>query len=286
MNKILSKSLRLKHQRLIEQPSENKHIDQDAQKKLNSIMFNPIGQFFFTVFDFDEFEFKERHRIEKHLGYTGNEFNIKSLNNDSTQKFQITHTNDIGHVLRYNTIIYELLAKPPKGCQFELLTDNYEILFRIRHKDGHFLRVRRKCFLMSLKNGRPKTHLDTWEILHNDYNTNVIIRFQTKNLEMNEAVTESFYELNCKELDFYLTPREKDIVAFKEEGLFDKEVADRLGVSRRTVEKRLLDLKKRINDFLEKNKIKKYVGTNFEMIQFLKSFGLLLFKKNSQHDIP
>lgn len=261
-------------QLLINSSKEGCYIDSNTQDKINALLLNTIGQVFITVFDFKKYDFTEQFKVEKYLGYSDQEFTIRALNNDPSEKIHITHPDDIQHTIRYNTIIYELLSAPPEGHCFELLEDNYEVVFRVRHKDGHFLRVRRKCYLMSLQNGRPETHLDTWEILNNDFNTYVTTRFQTSTRQMNEAITIRFYRLNCESVAFWLTPRECEIIKLKAIGKLDKEVADALGISSRTVEKRIADLRSRANDYLEKHRSERYLGTTYELIQFLLSYGL------------
>lgn len=257
-------------------------IDNDAKDKLNALLLNTMGQVFITVFDFAKYEFTELFKVEKYLGYSDREFTIRTLNNDPLETIHITHPDDIEHTIRYNTIIYKLLSDPPAGHCFELLEDNYEIVFRIRHKDGRFIRIRRKCYLMSLQNGFPEKHIDTWEILNNDFSTHVTTRFQTRTHQLNEAITAMFFRLNCDSVAFWLTPRECEIVKLKVIGKLDKEVADTLGISSRTVEKRVADLRSRANDYLEKRRVKGYVGTTYELIQFLLSYGLYPIPESCQ----
>lgn len=258
----------------LSQAKSSYYIDQVAQDKLNNIMLSTVGQVFVTMFDFQKYEFVELENVDKYLGYNKEEFTIKTLNNDSALSLHLTHPDDIVHTRRYNTIIYQLMARPPEGFQIKVLADNYEVIFRVRHKKGHYLRIRRKCYLMPLQNGRPTAHIDTWEILQNDFEKHVVTRFQTRNKAMNKAITERFYKLNCKELGFHLTPRESQIIKHKMDGKLDKEVAAILGLATRTVQTRIGELKKRANDFLFDLRSTQDIVTTYELLQFVKCYGL------------
>src|SRR5690606_3589828 len=150
------------------------------QKKLKVVLDSLVtGEKFVTVFNFKEAKFVFLHKVEDVLGYTKEEFTIEALNNSPVSAMQITSGKDIAHKLRYDMVMYKLLTK---GYFLTSLEDCYEITFRVLHKNGREIVVRRSCYIYEVSNdGIPLSHIDIWEVLPNIHHGHIQVNLISKN---------------------------------------------------------------------------------------------------------
>ena len=121
-----------------------------------------------TLFNMQEGKYISWYKVKELLGYENSEFTIEAINNIG--EIRIVHADDYEHVHRYDSIIYSLLLETNNS--FGLLSDNYVLNFRILHKNGETLSIRRTSYVFDLdKNNKPLIQLDTWE-KNNRYKSN------------------------------------------------------------------------------------------------------------------
>ncbi len=231
---------------------------------------NLLGRAFITVFDFSAYRFTEHLFLEALTGYTPAEFTIEKLYSD------IVHPEDKEAVMRYNQCAYRLITN--QNFTFEALKDCYCCNFRIFHRKEHILSVRRSCYIYRLepKTKKPTQQLDIWEILP-DYSFDGVVRPTFISATKQNEIFSLFYEENLKLLKhIQFTPKQLQVLAAKSEGLYDKEIAEKLHISQKTVEKHVSDLLKKSTTFLQQKGISHArINDKDELIRFAKAYGLL-----------
>ncbi len=246
--------------------------DRDKQKKKLIHIINGItGLYkFITIYDFEKKKFVFHHGVLQNTGYEHAEFTIEAINNAENATPHIIHPDDIEHKLRYDLVMYKLLAE---GVRITSLADSYEISFRIILKNRTVKSVRRQTFIFETNtNGTPITQLDIWEIL-NDLNPYVKIQLNYTG----NGVTKRFYQINRELLNFQISLKEIQIIKFRKERLDNKQIADKLGVSVKTIENYIRNLKLKIQDFYTLKNIDDKITNMNDIIHFIKIYGIFSF---------
>ncbi len=258
--------------KIIEEFSQVSNLDREytPSKKLNAALESLVlGQKFVTIFNFKEAKFVFLHKIEELLGYSDDEFTIEALNNSPISSLKITSEKDISHKLRYDLAIYELL----KSGQFlSSLDDCYEITFRILHKDGYEVVVRRSCYIYEIsEQGIPLSHIDIWEILPNMNLQYIFINLISKKSTNANLL---FYEINAKILGMNLTNRQLEILKLKEERQFNKEIADNLNITEKTLDNHINRMISKLNSYFSANKIECKIANASDLLFYSRKYGL------------
>ena len=224
---------------------------------------------FVVIINFDSDKVMFEYNLKNITGYELDEFTVAAMNNSEEVPINLIHEDDLVHKIRYDKAVYKLINK---NLKLAVLDDFYETTFRIYHKDGTILRVRRKCYFFNLdENGKPKTHLDVWEHIENDNSTFVKSRVQSKYYK---AVNKDFQKYCNKELGFKLTKRQKEILFYKNQAFNSKKIAGTLFISEKTVNNHLDQIKSRVNNYCKENNIDFKSTSAFETLHFLKQYGL------------
>ncbi len=252
--------------------------DRDKQKKKLIHIINGItGLYkFITIYDFEKKKFVFHHGVLQNTGYEHAEFTIEAINNAENATPHIIHPDDIVHKLRYDLVMYKLLAE---GVRITSLADSYEISFRIILKDGTVKSVRRQSFIFETnRNGTPITQLDIWEIL-NDLNPYVKVQLNYTG----NGVTKRFYQINRDLLNFKISDKQIKIVKLRNERFDNQEIAKKLGVSIKTIENHIRNLKLKIQDFYKERNIVEKIDNMNDIIHFIKTYGVFPFTSPSCH---
>ena len=243
------------------------------EEKFDNIINGLVGNNkFLTEFSFIEKDFVRKINIFECTGYTDEEFNILTLNNDKSVKPHITHPDDIIHKLRYDNITYMIISN---NYKFKALSDYYKLSFRLKNKQGKIIKVERSVFIFRvLEDGTPISQLDIWEVSEN---SSPYVTASYYIPDFNNIMCK-FYELNTQLLNFTFTDKEKQILSLKDKQLSNKEIVNILNIkSIRTIEKHISNMIKKVNTYYETNKIKKQIYSIHEVLNFTKTFGLFPF---------
>lgn len=224
---------------------------------------------FITEFNFAQKKYVFYDNLETCLGYSPEEFTVEMLNNYVPDVGPRTHEEDIQHKRRYDFITFKLVSRP---YEFEALRDYYKLNFRIYHKNGEVLKAEKSSFLFRLKQQRPISQIDLWEISRNPC-PHVIPAFYTPNYG---DIMRDFYQLNEHILGIQFTPRQLEVLAAKKANKTNSEIADEMKLSSaRTIEKHIENIIKRVNKFHQDNGSQKVTYSISEVVDFAQIYGLL-----------
>ncbi len=246
--------------------------DRDKQKKKLIHIINGITGLhkFITIYDFEKKKFVFRHGVLKNTGYSHEEFTIEAINNAKGTLPHIIHPDDIEHKLRYDLVMYKLLAE---GVKITSLADSYEISLRMILKNGSVRSVRRQTYIFETNaNGTPVSQLDIWEILKE---INPYVKIQLS--YAGHGVTKRFYQINRALLDFNITPKQIEIIKLRNDRLNNKQIAEKLGISVKTVENHIRNLKLKIQSFYKHNNVDERIDDMNDIIHFVKTYGIFSF---------
>ncbi len=245
-------------------------LNMAPQKKLKIVLDSLVtGEKFVTIFNFKEARFDFLHRVEDILGYTQEEFTIEALNNSPASDIHITSGKDIIHKLRYDLVMYKLLTK---GYFLTSLEDCYEITFRVLHKNGKEMVVRRSCYIYEIsRNGIPLSHIDIWEILPNIHHGHILINLISKN---NNNANLDFFNVNAEILGIKFTDRQLEILKYKEERKLNKEIAQELKITDKTLDNHINKMIGNFNSFLMNNNIDQKIYNVSDLLYFSRMYGL------------
>ena len=146
---------------------------------------------------------------------TSQELNIENL----------VHPDDLEVVRRIDKKVWEFLDTLPEE---EKLT--YKYIYEMRVLDrGKYVRMIYQTRLLAFKddNFLAMGMID----LAPEQSANTSVRFQTKNCLTDEVVPFTIESAT----DVLLTPREREILALAKEGMFSKEISEKLNISIHTV---------------------------------------------------
>lgn len=224
---------------------------------------------FVIIINFNSDKVVFEYNLKNITGYELEEFTVPAMNNAENAPIKLIHDDDLVHKIRYDKAVYKLINK---NLKLAVLDDFYETTFRISHKDGTILKMRRKCYFFNLnENGNPKTHLDVWEHLENDNSTFVKSRVQSKYYK---AVNKDFQNYCDEELGLKLTKRQKEILFYKNQALNTRKIAEKLFISEKTVNNHLDQIKAKVNSYCKENNIDFKAKSTFETLHFLKLYGV------------
>lgn len=242
----------------------------EPQKKLKVVLDSLVtGEKFVTIFNFKETKFIFLHKVEDVLGYTKEEFTIEALNNSPVSDILITSEKDITHKLRYDLVMYKLLTK---GYFLTSLQDCYEITFRVLHKSGREIVVRRSCYIYEVSNdGIPLSHIDIWEVIPGIHHDHVLVNLISKK---NNNANLDFFDINTEILGIKFTDRQMEILKYKEERKLNKEIAHVLNITDKTLDNHINKMIGNFNSFLIKNNIYQRIYNVSDLLYFSRMFGL------------
>jgi len=245
--------------------------NRDEDKQLINIINGFTGLYkFITIYDFHKKKFVFHHGVTQNTGYKNTEFTIDTLNNAQGASAHIIHPNDIIHKLRYDLVMYKLLAE---GVKIASLADSYEINMRIILKSGETKSVRRQTYIFKTDaNGTPMTQLDVWEVLK-DVSPYVKVRLNYSG----KGVTKRFYQINRELLGFKITKRQIEIIKLRQQRLDNKQIAEKLGVSFKTIENHIRNFTMKIQEYYSKNNIDEKTQNMNDIIHFVNTFGIFSF---------
>ncbi|WP_315013561.1 LuxR C-terminal-related transcriptional regulator [Capnocytophaga leadbetteri] len=138
---------------------------------------------------------------------------------------QLVHPDDLEVVKRIDKKVWEFLDTLPEE---EKLT--YKYIYEMRVLDrGKYVRMIYQTRLLAFKddNFLAMGMID----LAPEQSTNTSVRFQIKNCLTDEVVPFTIETAT----DVLLTPREREILALAKEGMFSKEISEKLNISIHTV---------------------------------------------------
>ena len=138
---------------------------------------------------------------------------------------QLVHPDDLEVVRRIDKKVWEFLDTLPEE---EKLT--YKYIYEMRILDrGKYVRMIYQMRLLAFKddNFLAMGMID----LAPEQSANTSVRFQIKNCLTDEVVPFAIESAT----DVLLTPREKEILALAKEGMFSKEISEKLNISIHTV---------------------------------------------------
>lgn len=244
--------------------------DLAPQKKLKVVLDSLVtGEKFVTIFNFKEAKFVFLHKVEDILGYKKEEFTIEALNNSSVSDIQITSKKDIAHKLRYDLVMYKLLTK---GYFLTSLEDCYEITFRVLHKTGREIVVRRSCYIYEVSSdGIPLSHIDIWEVLPNIHHDNIVVNLISRK---NNKANLDFFNTNSEILGIKFTDRQLEILKYKEERKLNKEIANELKITDKTLDNHINKMIGNFNLFLMEKNIEQKIYNTSDLLYFSRMFGL------------
>ncbi|WP_311326281.1 LuxR C-terminal-related transcriptional regulator [Capnocytophaga sputigena] len=137
----------------------------------------------------------------------------------------LVHPNDLEVVRRIDKKVWEFLDTLPEE---EKLT--YKYIYEMRVLDrGKYVRMIYQTRLLAFKNDNflAMGMID----LAPEQSANTSVRFQIKNCLTDEVVPFAIESAT----DTLLTPREREILALAKEGMFSKEISEKLNISIHTV---------------------------------------------------
>jgi len=245
--------------------------NRERHKELINIINGFTGLYkFITVYDFYKKKFVFHHGVTENTGYTPKEFNIEAINNALGVTPHIIHPDDIEHKLRYDLVMYKLLAE---GVKISSLADNYEISMRIILKDGSIKKIRRQTYVFEAdENGTPKTQLDIWKILnHTDPYVKVQLNYS------GSGITQRFYQINRELLNCKITEKQIEIIKLRHQRFNNKEIAAKLAISPKTVENHIRHIKLKIQDFYRRRNLNEKVDNMIDIIHFINLYGIFSF---------
>ena len=189
----------------------DKSIDEIAQQYLPYIkILEQAGSF--AVFLSDKFG--HYYYVTEYIE-TSQELNIENL----------VHPDDLEGVRRIDKKVWEFLDTLPEE---EKLT--YKYIYEMRVLDrGKYIRMIYQTRLLAFKDNNflAMGMID----LAPEQSANTSVRFQTKNCLTDEIVPFAIESAT----DTLLTPREREILALAKEGMFSKEISEKLNISIHTV---------------------------------------------------
>ena len=227
---------------------------------------------FLTEINHGEDKFVNKFNIFNCLGYEDSEFTVKAMNNDKHSPLHLIFEEDLEHKIRYDKISFGTVG--PR-FRFKSLRDYYKLSFRVKHKNGDLLKVERSCYLFRLdENGAPLSHLVLWEVSQNP-SPFVELSYYSPHYK---SMIKNFYEENCIMLGLKFTPKEKEILEYKNRQYTNKEIQGLLNSSSiRTVEKHIENIMKKMKiSFLERGQ-NIQINSIREVLYYSKKFGLYPF---------
>src|SRR5690606_661519 len=209
---------------------------------LDSIM---LVNGFVTIYNFAEAKFIFKHKLDKVLGYSEDIFTLENLYNLPEATHKITLEEDALHIQRCDKVVCKMITQKYFVTGFE---DCYEITFRVRHANGHILTVRRSCYMFEIDDNIAKSHIDIWEVIPDTNFTHVFVNILSKDaLEKNIA----FYNTNLDLIGIKLTERQYQILHLKDRRKINKEIAEILNITAKTLDNHINKLMKALNLFCE-----------------------------------
>ncbi|WP_314201702.1 LuxR C-terminal-related transcriptional regulator [Capnocytophaga sputigena] len=156
---------------------------------------------------------------------------------------QLVHPDDLEVVKRIDKKVWEFLDTLPEE---EKLT--YKYIYEMRVLDrGKYVRMIYQTRLLAFKddNFLAMGMID----LAPEQSTNTSVRFQIKNCLTDEVVPFTIETAT----DVLLTPREREILALAKEGMFSKEISEKLNISIHTVNRHRQNIleKLRVDNMIE-----------------------------------
>lgn len=173
------------------------------------------------VLDFREKAVTFQSGILDLLGYTAEEFTVNFLTNNY-------HPEDFDLVRRL--LIATLTYATENDVSYQL---GYFVTYRIKHKDGHYIKVMRQSNVFD-KDEKGQIISNTallTDISFLDSSNKVQWRFDAPGLDQ-----QKFKEYVSKAYSGFFTEREMEIVSFLRNGKSSSQIADKLSISKHTVD--------------------------------------------------
>lgn len=233
---------------------------------LDSIM---LGNKFVTIYSFPEGKFIFTHKLNEILGYSEDVFTLENLYNSPEATIKITLEEDALHIKRCDKVMCKMITEKYFVTGFE---DCYEITFRVRHADGHILTIRRSCYMFEIDDDNiAKSHIDIWEVIPDTNFTHVFVNILSKDaLKKNVA----FYNTNLDLIGIKLTERQYQILHLKDRRKINKEIAEILNITAKTLDNHINKLMKALNIFCEGYNIDYRLYNSSDILHITKIFGL------------
>lgn len=259
-------------QLLIQKFSNSSLENQNINTSISDVIKGITGvNKFITIYSFELKKFVFHHQIKENTGYSNAEFTIEAINNAESSNTHIIHKDDIEHKMRYDLVMYQLLAS---GLKIMSLADNYEVSLRIVDKENNIKKVSRQSYIFETnENGIPISQLDIWKIIPNEDPYVKVGLHYSSEFDINTL----FYSKNRELLNFKVTKRQIEIVKLRNQRLDNKSVAAELHVTLKTVENHIRNLKQKMSDFQTEKGITDPIHNMNDMIYFIRKHGLFSF---------
>lgn len=238
--------------------------------KLKAILDSSmLGNKFVTIYNFAEGKFIFTHKLDEVLGYNEDVFTLENLYNLPEATLKITPEEDAWHIKRCDKVMCKMITQKYFVNGFE---DCYEITFRVRHANGHILTMRRSCYLFEIDDeNMAKSHIDIWEVIPDTNFTHVCVNILSKDaFEKNTA----FYNTNLDLLGIKLTERQYQILHLKDRRKINKEIAEILNITSKTLDNHINKLMKALNLYCEVFNVDYRIYNSSDILHFTKAFGL------------
>ncbi len=236
---------------------------------------------FMTLYDIlqDRFALTAHPLLQEKLmsvtGYTFDEFNIRSINNDVGSTLHITYAKDLPHVVRYNNIVYDLVLNAP--YEFGPADDSYTCRYRIMGKNGRDpLHVERTTSLVHANiAGGALVQVDVWRLNTTDAENYVRVHLNTKR-EWEHQVNALFYEKNMAALGISLSMKNRRIlVEAARDGHEITDIANKCGMTDEAVRRQLDRIIEKMKEMLDLRGGDTRWSGRGELTQMARKCGLL-----------
>lgn len=211
----------------------------------------------FVLLEIESGNYVKWHKIEEKFGYKNEEFTAEAVNNCKTnfKELMLIHPDQIEHKSRYSTIVIEILKSQ---TQFKVREDSYSVKFKLKHKEGYYVPVRRKSIIFHATETLILTRLDEWTIVGEDDAEYVSSKILTTNKEKTDELNKSFYEKNLNRVIKNLFKKKKDQLSsqliqifyykLEHDTLSNKEIAAKLNLTEGAVEKAFYEISEKLRD--------------------------------------
>jgi len=250
----------------------NSKLATSKKRSLNDVIKGITGvNTFITIYHFQTKEILFCYHVLENIGYTKDEFTIEAINNAENNPIHIIHPHDIEHKLRYDLVMYQLMAE---GVKISSLADNYKISLRIIDKQDKVKRVSKQSYIFEVdENGTPLTQLDIWRLIPND---NPYVSIQL-NSEHNKNIIDLFYKKNRELLGIKITERQMEILKLRNQRLDNKSVASHLFISVKTVENHIRNLTLTVKAYCDLHQIDEQIYNMNDLLHFIIKYGIFSF---------
>ncbi|MDP2386785.1 MAG: LuxR C-terminal-related transcriptional regulator [Bacteroidota bacterium] len=180
----------------------------------------PIGKCFY-IMDFKERTISFQRDVEKMLGYAPEEFTFELVAN-------FFHPDDYDIVTRLMRATLMFATEHDVTCNV-----GFSLNYRVRHKNGNYMKVLRQSTIYQHDiEGKIVSNLSVLtDISFLNISNKVEWRFDAPGLDQ-----QKFKEYVTKEYQSFFTDRELDIIRLLKQGLKSNDIAEKLHLSKHTVD--------------------------------------------------